>query len=93
MLGLTFPMALGPIRAIYQSSVPAEMQGRFFAVIQSMNKTIVPVALAITGPLVDVWGTRPLWFVCAAVLLATALSRRFVPALYYIEDQPVLGTQ
>jgi hypothetical protein len=38
--------------------------------------------------MVDAWGVRPLWFFGAAVILSIALIRRFVPAIYYIEDRP-----
>ncbi len=52
---------------------------------------MTPLALAITSPLVDLWGARPLWFVGAAIVLAIGLIRRFTPAIYYIEDRPDVG--
>jgi hypothetical protein len=79
------------LRATQQSVVRPEMQGRFFAVTQSVLRAMAPIALAVTGYMVDAWGTRPLWFFGAAVILAIALIRRFVPAIYYIEDHPDAG--
>ena len=64
------------------------MQGRFFSILQSINRVAAPLSLAITSPLVDRWGVHPFWFVGAAALLAVALIRRFVPSIYTIEDHP-----
>jgi DHA3 family macrolide efflux protein-like MFS transporter len=76
------------MRATQQTVVRPEMQGRFFAVTQSVLRAMGPLTLAITSPLVDLWGPRPFWFFGAAIILAIALIRRLVPAIYHIEDQP-----
>jgi len=78
-------------RATQQTVVRPEMQGRFFAVFRSIITAMAPLVLWITGPLVDLWGARPLWFVGAAITLAIALIRRFTPTIYYIEDRPDVG--
>jgi DHA3 family macrolide efflux protein-like MFS transporter len=74
------------LRATQQIVVRPEVQGRVFAVSQSIFTAMAPLALAIASPLVDLWGVRPLWFVNTVIVLAVALIRRFVPAVYFIED-------
>jgi DHA3 family macrolide efflux protein-like MFS transporter len=60
LVGLAFPIALGPIHAIYQSSVPAEMQGRFYTLNDAVVRAMSPLGLAVAGPLADAFGVRPL---------------------------------
>jgi DHA3 family macrolide efflux protein-like MFS transporter len=91
VIGVAAAAHLAGGRATMQTVVRSEMQARFFSVNQSVNRVMVPLALALTGPLVDLWGVRPLWYVGAAIILAIALVRRFVPAVYYIEDRPDVG--
>ena len=88
IIGLALSVRAAGRQAAEQTVVPPEMQGRFRGVNRSVNKAMGPVALALTAPLVDLWGVRALWYFVAAIILATALIRRFVPAIYYIEDQP-----
>jgi MFS family permease len=76
------------LRATQQSVVRPEMQGRYFAVSQSVFRVMATLSLALTSPLVNLRGTRPLWFAGAAIMLAFALIRRFTPAVYDIEDRP-----
>jgi DHA3 family macrolide efflux protein-like MFS transporter len=91
IVGVAFSPAQAGLRATQQIVVRPEMQGRFFAVTSSVFTAMTPLALAITSPLVDLWGVRPLWFVAVAAMLTVALIRRFAPAVYYIEDRPDVG--
>jgi len=85
-VGLTFPLALGPIRAIYQSSVPAEMQGRFFTLNDAVVRATSPLGLAIAGPLTDTLGVRFLWVIAGIALVGLALVRVLTPAILDIES-------
>lgn len=87
-IGMAGAAHMAGIRAMAQTVVRPEMQGRYFAVTESVNTVMAPLALALTGPLVDRWGVRPLWFAGTAIILAIALIRRFSPAIFHIEDQP-----
>ena len=77
--------------ATIQTVVRPEMLGRYKGINRSMNRAVVPLALALTTPIVVQWGVRALWYFCPATILATALLRRFVPAIYHIEDHPDVG--
>ncbi|MFA6916484.1 MAG: hypothetical protein WC222_08815 [Parachlamydiales bacterium] len=57
-LGLSIFMGIIPFinatnRSIWQSRVPVEIQGRFFAVRRALSKSSVPIAQVIAGILVD----------------------------------------
>ena len=75
-------------RAALQIVVAPEMQGRFWTIRHSLLTAVGPLVLAVAGPLADRFGVRPFWFACAAGGLVIALIRRFVPAIYYMEDHP-----
>ena len=85
--GLLDPARVAGLRAAQQKVVPAEMQGRYWAISQSLNQVMGPISLAISAPLVGLWGVRYIYILVAATQLASSLMRRFVPELYYIEDR------
>ena len=45
--------------AIWQKKVPVEKQGRVFAAQQMITRSMMPLALVLTGPLAD-YGVRPM---------------------------------
>ncbi|MBS1714285.1 MAG: MFS transporter [Armatimonadetes bacterium] len=49
----TVPLMNGPSQAIWQTKVPHELQGRVFSVRRMIAQATVPVAMIISGPLVD----------------------------------------
>lgn len=81
-----FPMALGPIRAIYQSSVSAEMQGRFFTLNDAVVRAMSPLGLAIAAPLIDTLGVRFLWVIAGITLVGLALVRVLTPAIFHLGE-------
>lgn len=85
-VGLTFPMALGPIRAIYQTSVPAEMQGRFFTLNDAVVRATSPLGLAIAGPLTDTLDVRFLWVIAGIALIVLALVRLLTPTILHLGE-------
>jgi DHA3 family macrolide efflux protein-like MFS transporter len=63
------------------------MQGRVFTVLVSGSGAMVPLGLAIAGPLADRLGVR-VWFVAAGVaMVAIGIGALFVPAVMRIEDK------
>lgn len=48
-----FPLLLGSTQAIWQAKTPPEIQGRVFALRRMIVGAMVPVAMAIAGPLAD----------------------------------------
>lgn len=85
--GLTLPVATGPLHAIYQSVVPPEMQGRFLTLNRSALAAASPLGLAISGPLADAVGVRPLFLVGGAAALVVALARAFIPAIRALDGE------
>ncbi len=59
--GLMEPVANGSFVATMQASVPKDMQGRVFALLGSATQAVVPLGLALAGPLCDRFGMR-IWF-------------------------------
>ena len=81
------PLNGGPKQAICQSSIPPEMQGRFFALNDSVHQIMAPLGLSLSGPPADAFGVR-VWFVLASLsCVAVALVRALIPSVLYIEDR------
>jgi DHA3 family macrolide efflux protein-like MFS transporter len=80
------PIANGALFALLQTIVPADMQGRVFTLLQSATGAMVPLGLAIAGPLADVVGVR-IWFLAAGLAMAVmGVGALFVPAIMRVED-------
>jgi DHA3 family macrolide efflux protein-like MFS transporter len=85
-VGLMFPVALGPIRAIYQSSVRTEMQGRFFTLNDAVVRATSPLGLAVAGPVADAFGIRILWVIAGIALVGLAVTRLLTPAIFHLGE-------
>jgi DHA3 family macrolide efflux protein-like MFS transporter len=86
LVGLTIPLADGPLMAILQGTVAPEMQGRVFTLMGSLLSITSPFSLAVAGPVTD-WLGIQVWYVTAGVLCAVmGVSIFFVPALMNIEQ-------
>lgn len=84
--GFTISFANGSVRAVLQSSVPPDKQGRVFGFMGSMTVAMTPLGLAVAGPVSDLLGVQ-IWFVIAGVgLTAIMLAGFLMPSLMRIED-------
>lgn len=84
--GVTSSLANGPIMAIFQANVAPGMQGRVFTLMGSASAAMMPLGLALAGPLAESIGVRA-WFVISGVLtLLLAVSCFFMPSLMNIEQ-------
>jgi DHA3 family macrolide efflux protein-like MFS transporter len=80
------PIANGALFAVLQTIVPAEMQGRVFTLLQSAAGAMIPLGLAIAGPLADVLSVQT-WFLVAGVAMAVmGIGALFVPAITRLDD-------
>jgi DHA3 family macrolide efflux protein-like MFS transporter len=81
-------MFFASLKAVLQSTVPPEMQGRVFATQNSLSWAMVPVGLAVLGPLADVIGIRTLFFLSGVVFLGVALTWALMPSVRRLEEGP-----
>ncbi len=81
-------MFLAALKAVLQSTVPPEMQGRVFSTQASLFWAMGPLGLAILGPLADVIGIQTLFLLSGAVFLLVALTWALTPSVRNVEDGP-----
>jgi DHA3 family macrolide efflux protein-like MFS transporter len=76
------------LKAVLQSVVPPEMQGRVFATQNSLFWAMGPLGLAILGPLGSVIGIRTLFLLSGVIFLLVALTWALVPSVRNMERGP-----
>lgn len=84
--GAMNPLINGPLFAILQATVAPEMQGRVFTLVSSFASAMMPISLAVAGPLADAVGIRPWYVVGGLVFSLIGLASFFVPAIVKIEE-------
>jgi DHA3 family macrolide efflux protein-like MFS transporter len=86
LAGFTQPLVNGPIMAIMQAKVDADMQGRIFTLLHALASAMTPLSLAVAGPVADAVGITP-WYVAGGLtcLLMAGVSVFLRPVLT-IED-------
>jgi DHA3 family macrolide efflux protein-like MFS transporter len=87
--GLASPMFFASLRAMLQSTVPPEMQGRVFATQGSLVMATGPLGLALLGPLADRIGVQTLFVLSGTACLLVALIWALTPSVRRAEDGPV----
>lgn len=86
--GFMNPLINGPLYAVLQSSVAPEMQGRVFTLISSLSTAMMPISLAVAGPVADAVGIRT-WYVAGGAVFSIMGAVTFlVPAVTHLEDSP-----
>ena len=91
-MGLTVSLVTGLRRAILQSVVPPEMQGRVFSLILAATIAMDPLGLMIAGPLTD--ATRiEVWYLITGVgVILLGACTFFIPAIMQVEEvTPVIS--
>jgi DHA3 family macrolide efflux protein-like MFS transporter len=87
LFGLMNAITNGPLGALMQAKVPPEMQGRVFAVMNSLSTGTMPLGMLMAGPLAEALGTSA-WFVIAGVtLLVTGVIAYVMKEVYTLDDQ------
>jgi DHA3 family macrolide efflux protein-like MFS transporter len=84
--GVTFSTGNAPMTAIMQTSIPNQMQGRAFSLLNVVFGLAGPLGLLIAGPMGERFGVRTVFIVggtLSAIICAGGLSS---PALRNIED-------
>ena len=84
--GVFISMLNGALMAVMQAAIPAEMQGRVFALVSSSAMAMTPLGLAVGGPTADLLGAQ-VWFVIAGAVSAfLGVAVSFVPAVMDLEN-------
>ena len=87
LFGLMNAITNGPLGALMQAKVPPEMQGRVFAVMNSLSTGTMPLGMLMAGPLAEALGTSA-WFVIAGVtLLVTGVIAYEMKEVFTLDDQ------
>jgi DHA3 family macrolide efflux protein-like MFS transporter len=85
--GVMNPLINGPLFAILQATVAPEMQGRLLTLLSSLATAMMPLSLAVAGPVAEAVGVRP-WYLFGGIVFAVCgVVCFFVPAIVHIEDQ------
>ena len=86
LTGIAQSMANGPIGAALQACVPPELQGRVFTLVSAGAAAMMPLGLALAGPLSDIVGAD-VWFLPAgASSLVLGVAALFVPSIVRLDD-------
>jgi DHA3 family macrolide efflux protein-like MFS transporter len=84
--GFMLPIANGPMFALLQTVVAPEMQGRVFTLLMSGSALMMPISLAVAGPLADRIGVQTTYWIAGLVCALLGLVSFFIPALMNIEN-------
>jgi DHA3 family macrolide efflux protein-like MFS transporter len=83
--GFMNPLINGPFFAILQATVVPDMQGRVFTLAGSLSQAMMPLSLAVAGPVGDLVGVRS-WYVAGGAIFALiGAASFFVPAVVNLE--------
>lgn len=83
---MMLPMVRGTVMAIFQTYVPAEMQGRVFTLLLSSITIMAPFGLALGGPIARGYGVPTIFVITGIGCLVVALIWVLTPKILYLED-------
>ena len=87
LTGLAQPVANGSIMAALQASTPPELQGRLFSLLGSASGVMMPIGLAIAGPLSDIFCANT-WFIVGGVAAISLGALAFlIPSIVHLEER------
>ncbi len=87
MLGLMMSFANGPLMAVLQANVDPAMQGRVFTLLSSAATAMMPLGLAVAGPVADTIGVRLCFLLGGGITLLIGLGGFMMPSLLNIEQE------
>jgi DHA3 family macrolide efflux protein-like MFS transporter len=84
--GFMNPLVNGPLFAILQATVAPEMQGRVFTLTGSLCSAMMPLSLAVAGPLAEAVGIRTWYVVGGAIFALIGVVSFSIPVIVHLED-------
>lgn len=85
-LGACATLVNGPIQAIVQATVPADYQGRIFALYGSLATAVTPIGLLLAAPIAELIGARSWFWAGGVVTCALALVALVAAPIRRIEQ-------
>jgi DHA3 family macrolide efflux protein-like MFS transporter len=80
-------IANGTFLSSIQSIVPPEIQGRVFTLLMSLSAMMVPLGMAVAGPVADIFGER-IWFVVGGIsVMVLGIAAFFTPSIMNVEEE------
>jgi DHA3 family macrolide efflux protein-like MFS transporter len=85
IVAVSLAVVNGPIMAMLQAAVDAELQGRVFSLVGSLTGLASPFGLLLAGPLAEITAVQT-WFLLGGIISALiSIAGFFIPALLDIE--------
>jgi DHA3 family macrolide efflux protein-like MFS transporter len=76
----------GSFNAIMQENIPPAMQGRVITVVGSGCMAMMPLGLAVAGPLADATGVRAIWAATGLMQAVMGLAAMLIPTIMNLES-------
>lgn len=83
--GIMNAMGNGPIMALLQSKVPAEMQGRVMGLVNSTCMAMMPLAMLVSAPIVKVTGLQAWYWGSGIITVVMGITACFIPQVIGLE--------
>jgi len=86
LMGISNPLANGPLFALLQARVAPEMQGRVFTLVGSAANAMSPISMIVAAPVADWLGLRS-WFLIAGVTcVVMGIAGCFIRPVVMLEE-------
>ncbi len=85
VMGFMNPIVNGPLMATVQAKVAPEMQGRVFTIMQALAGAMMPLSMAIAGPVADALGVQVWFLIGGLTCIAMGIGALFVPSIMNLE--------
>jgi DHA3 family macrolide efflux protein-like MFS transporter len=86
-MGLSLPIANGAMSAVMMAQVAPDLQGRVFGTIGSLAGIMMPIGLAIAGPVAERFGLQIWYLVAGFACVAMALLGLMLPDVVHIDER------
>ncbi len=74
IIGIDNAFINGPLNAVLQSVVARDVQGRIFSLLGSISGGMIPLGLAVSGPVTDAIGVRTVFLISGIATLVLAVA-------------------
>ena len=89
LVAVSLAIVNGPILAMLQAAVDAELQGRVFSLVGSLTGLASPLGLIIAGPLAEITAVQTWFFLGGIISALISITGFFIPPLLTIESERI----